>query len=128
MKPAQILCASEHGEGVMKASILKATLLALAMAGAAQAQGRAKEWKEDHPRRAEVNKRLENQNDRIKEGRENGTLTKGQAEQLHAEDHAIRQQERAEAATQGGHITKAQQRQLNREENKVSNQIYEEKH
>jgi hypothetical protein len=112
----------------MKASWLMATLMALTVAGLANAEGKAKEWKEDHPRRAEVNKRLENQNDRIKEGRENGQLTKGQAQQLHAEDHAIREQERAEAATQGGHITKGQQRQINREENRVSDQIHDEKH
>ena len=88
----------------------------------------AGDWKEDHPRRAEVNSRLSRQNQRINEGVATGQLTKNQARQLHAEDHAIRQQERAEAAANGGHITKGEQRQLNREENRVSGQIYQEKH
>jgi hypothetical protein len=88
----------------------------------------AGDWKEDHPRRTEVNKRLNNQNRRIDEGEASGKLSPGQAKQMHQEDHAIRQQERAEAAQQGGHITKAQQRQLNQEENATSRQIYDEKH
>ncbi len=75
-----------------------------------------------------MNSRLANQNERIKEGRENGTLSRGQAQKLHAEDHAIRQEERAMAATNGGHITKTEQRALNQQENQVSKQIYNEKH
>lgn len=88
----------------------------------------AGDWKEDHPRRAEVNQRLKNQDRRIDEGEANGKLSPGQAKQLHREDHAIRQQEREDAAAHGGHITKGEQRQLNREENAESRQIYEEKH
>jgi hypothetical protein len=88
----------------------------------------AGDWKQDHPRRAEVNSRLNNQNRRIKDGVEDGKLTKAQAQQLHQEDHSVRQQERAMAAQNGGHITKTEQRQLNQEENQVSKQIYEEKH
>jgi len=103
---------------------LSAAMAALLLSGAA----RAGDWKQDHPRRAEVNSRLNNQNKRIRDGVEDGQLTKGQAKQLHQEDHAIRQQERAMAAQHGGHITKADQRQLNQEENQVSRQIYDEKH
>lgn len=88
----------------------------------------ADDWKADHPRRAEVNRRLNRQNRRINQGVASGKLTPAQAQQLHAEDRAIRQQERAFAAQHGGHITKAEQRQLNREENQVSKQIYQEKH
>ncbi|HMK73989.1 MAG TPA: hypothetical protein VK454_11665 [Myxococcaceae bacterium] len=103
---------------------LSAAMAALLLSGAAHAG----DWKQDHPRRAEVNSRLNNQNKRIRDGVEDGQLTKGQAKQLHQEDHAIRQQERAMAAQHGGHITKADQRQLNQEENQVSRQIYDEKH
>jgi hypothetical protein len=85
-------------------------------------------WKANHPRRAEVNQRLNNQNARIRDGVEDGKLTHGQAAQLHAEDHAIRQEERAMAAQNGGHITKTEQRALNQQENQTSRQIYNEKH
>ncbi len=94
---------------------------------AAQAKGNAA-WRASHPRRAEVNDRLANQNARIRQGVQNGTLTRGQAAQLHAEDHAIRQEERSMAATNGGHVTKTEQRALNQQENQVSGQIYNEKH
>jgi hypothetical protein len=103
-------------------SIAAAVLLLSLPAGARD------KWQKDHPRRAEVNDRLRNQNARIREGERTGKLSKRQAHQLHAEDHAIRNQERAEAAEHGGHITKGEQRQLNREENAESRQIYNEKH
>ena len=83
----------------------------------------AANWKARHPRRAEVNARLNNQNHRITVERKEGDLTKAQAVDLHAEDHGIRAQERFDASQNGGHITSAQQTQLNREENQVSGQI-----
>jgi hypothetical protein len=85
-------------------------------------------WQKSHPRRAEVNKRLSNQKNRINQGVKNGTLNKGQAAQLHKEDHQIRQEERDMASQNGGHITKQEQRTLNAQENQVSRQIYDEKH
>jgi hypothetical protein len=100
---------------------LAATTLALtALAGNAVADT---QWQKDHPRREQVNNRLANQNKRIKTERKEGELTKAQAQKLHAEDHAIRQEERTMARTNGGHITKAEQRALNQQENQVSRQI-----
>jgi hypothetical protein len=86
------------------------------------------QWQKDHPRRAEVNKRLENQNKRIQQGEKSGKLTPDQAKQLHQEDKSIRKEERQMAAKDGGHITKKDQAKLNRQENKVSKQIHNEKH
>jgi hypothetical protein len=87
-----------------------------------------KEWKKEHPRRAEVNKRLKNQNARVKEGVKDGKMTKAQAADIHKEDRQIRREERRDAAKHGGHITKAEQRKLNKEENQVSKQLYDDKH
>jgi hypothetical protein len=81
------------------------------------------QWQKDHPRRTEVNKRLDNQNKRINTERKEGEITKAQAQKLHSEDHAIRQEERTMASTNHGHITKAEQRSLNQQENQVSKQI-----
>ena len=81
------------------------------------------QWQKDHPRRTEVNSRLANQDKRINTERKEGEITKAQAHQLHAEDHAIRQEERTMASTNHGHITKAEQRSLNQQENQVSKQI-----
>ncbi len=85
-------------------------------------------WKEKHPRRAEVNGRLKNQDKRIHDGVEDGQLDKKQAAQLHKEDRRIRREERRMAAKDGGHITKGEQAKLNRQENRVSRQIYNERH
>ena len=84
-------------------------MLALLCGGAAGAQ--ETKWQKNHPRRTEVNKRLNNQNRRIQQGVKSGELNKGQAKQLHQEDKSIRKQERQDAAANGGHITKQQQRQ-----------------
>ena len=70
-----------------------------------------------------MNGRLANQNKRINNELKEGEITKGQAQKLHAEDHAIRKEERTMASTNGGHITKAEQRALNQQENQVSRQI-----
>jgi hypothetical protein len=94
--------------------------LALAMANA-----QASTWDQNHPRRAEVNGRLANQNARINNKVANGQMSAGQAQQLHHEDHQIRQEERDMASQNGGHITKQEQRTLNAQENNVSGQIHQ---
>jgi hypothetical protein len=105
--------------GVLMASVVAVTLGALA----APALADETQWQKDHPRRTEVNSRLKNQNRRIRQERKEGEITKAQAEKLHSEDHAIRQEERTMASTNGGHITKAEQKALNQQENQVSQQI-----
>ncbi len=103
---------------------LTATLAAVALAGiAGTALAGETQWQKDHPRRTEVNARLANQNKRIHQERKEGEISKAQAQKLHSEDHAIRQEERTMASTNGGHITKAEQHALNQQENQVSKQI-----
>jgi hypothetical protein len=80
-------------------------------------------WANNHPRRAEVNGRLENQNRRIDREYREGEINKSQAQDLHHEDHQIRQEERDMASQNGGHITKQEQKTLNQQENGVSRQI-----
>jgi hypothetical protein len=77
----------------------------------------------DHPRRAEVNARLDNQSRRINTEVRDGQLSPRQAALLHGEDHEIRTEERAFARADGGHITRGEQALLNRQENGVSRQI-----
>jgi len=80
-------------------------------------------WAKDHPRRHEVNKRLNNQNRRINRKVKSGKMTKAQAGKLHNADRNIRHEERDMAKQNGGHITKQEQRTLNQQENKNSRQI-----
>ncbi len=101
-----------------------ASCAALSFAQAPDADGAKRaEWREHHPRRAEVNTRLHNQNRRIHHEVKEGDMTKAQAATLHAEDRSIRKQEQQMAAQHRGHITKAEQKTLNQEENAVSRQI-----
>ncbi|MGB8632620.1 MAG: hypothetical protein WCD69_25140 [Xanthobacteraceae bacterium] len=82
----------------------------------------------EHPRRDEVNTRVDNQRARIDQGIKNGTLDKQQAQQLRANDRAIKQQEHADVKANGGYLTGAQQKQINHEENANSQMIRDEKH
>ena len=104
-------------------TLLTVAAATVALAGVASTASAETKWQKDHPRREEVNARLKNQNRRINKEVKEGEITKGQAKQLHQEDHAIRQEERTMASTNGGHITKAEQKSLNQQENQVSKQI-----
>jgi hypothetical protein len=100
-----------------------ALLSVLAVASVGSAVAAESQWAKDHPRRAEVNQRLNNQDKRINKERKEGEITKGQAAQLHKQDRQIRGEERAMASQNGGHITKQEQRTLNQQENAVSREI-----
>ena len=97
-----------------------AAFVLLLGAGTAQAET---QWQKDHPRRAQVNHRLNNQNRRIHNEVKDGEISKGQAAAEHHEDHQIRQEERDMASQNGSHITKQEQKTLNQQENGVSQQI-----
>ena len=81
------------------------------------------QWERNHPRRDQVNDRLENQSRRINREYREGELAPWQARALHREDRAIRNEERVMASFNHGHITRAEQRALNQQENVVSRQI-----
>lgn len=80
-------------------------------------------WQRAHPRREQVNNRLNWQNHRIHNEVKEGELTHQQAYQLHEQDHQVRQEERDMASQNGGHITKLEQSTLNQQENHVSQEI-----
>jgi len=82
----------------------------------------------NHPRRAEVNKRVKNQRKRINKDVKSGKLTAAQGQQLKANDAAIKQQEHADVKANGGSLTQGQQKQLNQEENANSKLIHDEAH
>ena len=99
------------------AVVLTATLLA------SGAFAEESQWAKEHPRRAQVNKRLKNQNKRINKEVKEGEMSKAQAKNLKKKDQAIRQEERDMAKQNGGHITKSEQKVLNQQENAVSRGI-----
>jgi len=103
-----------------------ATTLAVVLSVAILTSGAFAEesqWAKEHPRRAQVNKRLKNQNKRINKEVKEGEISKAQAKNLKKKDQAIRQEERDMAKQNGGHITRSEQKVLNQQENAVSREI-----
>jgi len=108
-------------KGVTRAIIMAVT--SVFVFGAAGGAIAATKWQQSHPRRAEVNHRLGNQDKRINQERREGELSKAQAQTLHRDDRGIRSEERTMASLDGGHITKQDQRTLNQQENQISKDI-----
>ena len=109
----------------MQKSLIAAALLAMSATASFAQSASAPDgnWGRGHPRRAEVNARLEKQKKRINNEVKQGDLTPAQAASLHKQDSQIRQEERAMASQNGGHLTKQEQKTLNQQENKVSREI-----
>ncbi len=109
----------------MKDSI-KIAIAALGMAtslAAASVASATTTWQADHPRRAEVNARLDRLQHRIAVERRDGQLSRNEAHRLRREERHIRAQERRMAFRDGGRITRGEQRRLNREENRISRRL-----
>jgi hypothetical protein len=104
-------------------SFIAATLAVLICSAVVSPATAATKWEKTHPRRDQVNDRLERQNRRIHTEVKEGDLTKTQAAALHQDDRQIRSEERLMATQNGGHITKAEQKVLNQQENVVSRAI-----
>jgi hypothetical protein len=88
--------------------------LAVGAAGAASAET---PWQAHHPRRVEVNHRLNHINRQIRFERRDGELTAARARRMHERAFAIRTQERHFARHDGSHLTRHEQARLNHEEN-----------
>jgi hypothetical protein len=101
-------------------SVLFVAFLGIANISMAQDGSFAK----NHPRRAEVNRRLNNQDSRIHHKVKSGDMSRREAHNLHRKDHRIRREERRMAYRHDGHITRHEQHRLNRQENHVSRKIH----
>jgi hypothetical protein len=108
----------------MKLRNLVAAAMGLAMAaGVAGAASAETPWQHAHPRRVEVNHRLDHLNRSIRHERREGDLTAAQARRLHERAHLIRVQERHFARMHGGQLTRGEQARLNHEETGVRGHI-----
>ena len=106
-------------------NIRSISILSVALTLISAAPSFAGNFRQNHPRRAEVMGRNRNLNNRA--NLQKGNLD-GHYGQIKSEDQAIARQQRRDARINGGYITKGQQAQLNREENHVSRQIYRDSH
>jgi hypothetical protein len=106
----------------LRSILIAAAGLALSI-GAVDAASAATPWQAHHPRRVEVNHRIEHLNRSIRMDRRDGEVGRLQAAQLHERVHTIRAQERIDARFDHGHITRREMHRLNREETGVRHHI-----
>jgi hypothetical protein len=78
--------------------------------------------------KTEVDKRVENQQDRIGQGIQSGQLTTGEAANLENKEAGLNQEIRKDRAANGGKLTAQERAQVNRQQNHLSKQIYKDKH
>jgi hypothetical protein len=76
---------------------------------------------------AQIRQRQENQQDRIGEGVENGSLTPKETSQLEHQETRLNKQIRHDRATGGG-LSPQERRQINHQQNVLSQKIYRDKH
>jgi hypothetical protein len=81
-----------------------------------------------HPRVNQINRREQNQQNRIANGVKNDHLTPGQTARLEKGEQRLQNNEKKDMAKDNGHLTKKDQRQLNHEANHMSKRIYQDKH
>ena len=76
----------------------------------------------------EINERQRNQQKRIGEGVENGSLTPAETARLEKQEAAIHHEVKTERKANGGKLTVQERRQVNRQQNRESKRIYRQKH
>lgn len=98
-------------------------LIAALACGVAVAQGSPQDRVPGHPRVNEVNRRVDNQQQRIDKGLANGTITPTQAARDETHDANIAQRASADEARHHGHLTPRETLRLNHAENRNSHHI-----
>jgi len=81
-----------------------------------------------HPRGNQVNRREENQQQRIANGVSSGKLNSRQTANLEKRETSVQNREQRDMAKNNGHLTKAEQKGINRQQNRISKSIYKDKH
>ena len=75
-----------------------------------------------------VNQRQENQQKRIGEGVENGSLSATEAARLERQEARLHKEVKTERQANGGTLTPAEKAQVTRQQNRESRRIYRQKH
>jgi len=75
-----------------------------------------------------IQRRKENQQKRIGEGVENGSLTARETGRLERKESKLNKEIREDRKENGGKLTKQEKAQVNRRQNRISKDIYRQKH
>jgi hypothetical protein len=78
--------------------------------------------------KSEVGQRQQNQQDRIGQGIQSGSLKPGEAAKLENKQAALNHEIRTDRQANGGKLTPQEKKTVNQQQNKLSQQIYKEKH
>ena len=113
---AVVYIETKHITHYMKTSIIIATTLICVFALNANAQ------------QGRVGRRQANQQRRIENGVNNGSLNPNETQRLESQEGRIQQQKRADKAVNGGRLNGQEKKQINREQNRESQRIYRKKH
>jgi len=81
-----------------------------------------------HYENNKVDKRRENQQERIAQGIKSGQMTAGEAAKAENQQKGINQQVAADRKANGGTLTASEKKQVNKEQNGASKNIYHKKH
>lgn len=116
-------------KSMIRSSLIGCMLAAALVSGAVMAQSATPDQTvAGHPRVNEVNKRLDNQQNRIQNGVAKGQVNARQEARDEKHDANIAQRESADEAKHHGHLTKREQHNLNRAENRNSRHIRKQRH
>ncbi len=108
----------------MKSLKLAVVITALALAGTAVlAQNNT-----TTPKPGTIEQREDNQQQRIGNGVENGSLTAGEAARIERQEAGLNKEVKAMRQENGGKLTPADRRLVNQQQNRLSKEIYREKH
>jgi hypothetical protein len=75
-----------------------------------------------------IEQRKDNQQERIGNGMENGSLTAGESKHLENQEKNLNKEEHIMRSEDGGKLTKADKAALNGQQNHLSKEIYQDKH
>jgi hypothetical protein len=75
----------------------------------------------------QVNKRAENQQDRIAQGVKSGTLSAGQTARLETREARVNREVRRDRRVNDGHLTATEKQHINRQQNRISRSIRRDK-
>ena len=79
-------------------------------------------------REGRIQRRRENQQDRIAQGVASGQLTAGETANLEHKEGKLNQEIRSDRKANGGTLTPQERRQINGQQNRLSRNIYRDKH
>jgi len=112
----------------MKRTYLGILIMAAFSAATAMAQGASSNPATPAVTGQTIEQRKDNQQERIGNGVENGSLTAGEAGRLESREKNLNTEERAMRSADNGKLTAADKAKLTRQQNRLSNAIYRDKH